>query len=40
MGGCVMRQCVSLSFYQPQKRERNNKGGYLCQGIVIIRDGG
>ena len=37
MGGFVMAECVSLGFFQLQKREIDDKGGYQCQAWVKVR---
>ena len=37
MGGCVMSGCVSVGFFQLQKREINAKGAHLCQAWRNVR---
>ena len=38
MGGCVMGGCLSLGvFFQFQKRDINDKVGYLCQAWRHVR---
>ena len=37
MSGCFMGGCVSLCFFQIQKREINHKRRYLCQAWRNVR---